>query len=121
MAASKQSRRSLVPIDGVSRPGSRPPRANSTGPTERLIVFGSGNLFSGPKLEPAQEKLLLHSANWLTGREDRLPSADEPAWSFPRVEMSDRELTLWRLGTLIGLPLIVVYCGVMVMMVRRLR
>ena len=90
-------------------------------PTERLIVFGSGNLFAGVKLEPAQEKLLLHSANWLTRREDRLPHADHPAWSFPRVAMSDRELTLWRLGTAIGLPLVAIYLGLMVMMVRRLR
>jgi len=90
-------------------------------PLERLIVFGSGNLFAGAKLEPAQEKLLLHSMNWLTGREDRLPRGDLPPWSFPRVGMSDRDLMLWRLGTAVGLPLIAVYLGLMVMMVRRLR
>jgi hypothetical protein len=90
-------------------------------PSQRLIVFGSGNLFAGARLEPAAEKLLIHSANWLTGREDRLPRADEPAWSFPRVTMSERELLLWRVGTVIGLPLLAVYLGLMVTMVRRLR
>jgi len=59
--------------------------------------------------------------NWLTGREDRLPRGDLPPWSFPRVGMSDRDLMLWRLGTAVGLPLIAVYLGLMVMMVRRLR
>ena len=90
-------------------------------PAQRLIVFGSGNLFAGAKLEPAQEKLLLHSANWLTGREDRLPRADQPAWAFPRVAMTNREMTLWRLGTAVGLPLVAVYLGLMVTMLRRLR
>jgi hypothetical protein len=91
------------------------------GERSRLVVFGSGNLFSGPKLDPAREKLLLHSANWLTGREDRLPRAELPSWSFPRVAMTDREQTLWRLGTAIGLPLAAVYLGLMVTLVRRLR
>ncbi len=91
------------------------------GTSSRLIVFGSGNLFSGPKLEPAQEKLLVHSANWLTGREDRLPHADLPAWEFPRVEMTDREFYLWRFGTAVGLPLLAVYLGLMATMLRRLR
>jgi hypothetical protein len=87
----------------------------------RLVVVGSGNLFSGPKLDPPQEKLLLHSVNWLTGREDRLPRADGVAWSFPRVEMSRRDVRLWQFGTAIGLPLVAVFLGLMVMMVRRLR
>ncbi len=91
------------------------------GTSSRLIVFGSGNLFSGPKLEPAQEKLLLHSANWLTGREDRMPQASQAAWQFPRVEMTEREFSLWRYGTAIGLPLVAVYLGLMVTMFRRLR
>ena len=90
-------------------------------PTQRLIVFGSGNLFAGSKLEPAQEKLLLHSVNWLTDRADRLPQAELPPWSFPRVQMSERDAKLWRLGIAVGLPLLAVYVGLTVMMVRRLR
>jgi hypothetical protein len=111
----------LLPIDHVLAAGLTVAARQLHRPTGRLIVFGSGNLFAGAKLEPAQEKLLLHSVNWLTGREDRLPRAEEPAWSFPRVAMTNRELTLWRLGTAVGLPLVAVYLGLMVMMVRRLR
>jgi len=87
----------------------------------RLIVYGSGNLFSGPILDPAREKLLLHSANWLTGRDDRLPRADLPSWQFPRVAMSERDVNLWRYGTALGLPLLAVYLGLMATMFRRLR
>ena len=112
---------SLMPLDSLFAAGLTVAASELARPNERLIVFGSGNLFAGAKLEPAQEKLLLHSANWLTGREDRLPRGDRPAWSFPRVAMTDRELTLWRLGTAVGLPLVAVYLGLMVMMVRRLR
>jgi hypothetical protein len=88
---------------------------------QRLVVFGSGNLFTGPKLEPAQEKLLLHSVNWLTGRDDRLPRGDKPTWSFPRVEMTNQEVKLWQFGTAVGLPLVAIYLGFMAMMLRRLR
>jgi len=111
----------LLPVDGLLAAGLTAAASKLDTPRQRLIVFGSGNLFAGAKLEPAQEKLLLHSLNWLTGREDRLPRADHPPWSFPRVAMTDRELMLWRLGTAVGLPLIAVYLGLMVMMVRRLR
>jgi hypothetical protein len=95
--------------------------SRARGESSRLIVFGSGNMFTGPKLDPAREKLLLHSANWLTGREDRLPRAEQQPWQFPRVAMTERESTLWRLGTSVGLPLAAVYLGLMVTLVRRLR
>ena len=77
--------------------------------------------FIWPTLAAPQEKLLLHSVNWLTGRDDRLPRADQPAWSFPRVEMPPRDVRLWRLGTAIGLPLLAVFAGLMVVMIRRIR
>jgi hypothetical protein len=96
-------------------------QARPQGPPSRLVVFGSGNIFSGPDLKPAQEKLLLHTVNWLTRRDDRLPQASSTPWQFPRVAMSDRDLTLWRLGTAIGLPLLAVYLGLLAMLVRRLR
>lgn len=111
----------LAPLDGVLAAGLTVAARKLDRPTQRLVVFGSGHLFSGMKLAPPQEKLLLHSVNWLAGREDRLPRADLPAWSFPRVEMSAREVRLWRLGTALGLPLIAVFVGLLVMMVRRLR
>jgi hypothetical protein len=90
-------------------------------PNQRLVVFGSGGVFGGKTLEPAQEKLLLHTVNWLTAREDRLPRQSEKEISYPRVAMTDREFTLWQLGTAVGLPLLAVYVGLMAMMFRRLR
>jgi hypothetical protein len=111
----------LMPIDSILATGVTVAANKLDRPTERLVVFGSGNIFNGGKLEPAQEKLLLHSVNWLTGREDRLPRTDTPAWSFPRVEMTAREKMLWRLGTAVVLPLSVVFLGLMVTMFRRLR
>ncbi|MBY0461128.1 MAG: hypothetical protein K2V38_27720, partial [Gemmataceae bacterium] len=90
-------------------------------PTQRTVVFGSGHLFSGPRLEPPQEKLLLHSVNWLTGREDRLPKADTPAWRYPRVDVNDRQKLIWQLGTMVGLPLLAAYLGLLATLVRRTR
>jgi hypothetical protein len=111
----------LTPIDGVMAACLSVAAGKLERPTQRLVVFGSGTLFTGSKLEPTQEKLLLHTVNWLTGRQDRLPKGDEPPWSYPRVEMSEREFTLWQLGAAVGLPLIAVYFGLVAMMFRRLR
>jgi hypothetical protein len=111
----------LLPVDGLLAAGLTVAANKLDRPKQRLVVFGSGNLFTGPRLEPAQERLLLHTVYWLTGRENRLPHADQPAWSFPRVAMTGRELNLWRLGAAVGLPLAAVYLGLMVTMVRRLR
>jgi hypothetical protein len=91
---------------------------------QRTVVFGSGHIFNGSKLEPPQEKLLLHTVNWLTGRTDRLPKpagAANPEWSYPRVAMSEQTRTLWGAGTVVGLPLAVAYIGLLAMMRRRMR
>jgi hypothetical protein len=111
----------LVPVDPLYSALVTAASTKLDRPKQRLIVFGSGNLFAGSKLDPAREKLVLHSVNWLTGRDDRLPRADLPAWSFPRVAMTEREKTLWQFGTLLGLPLVAIYLGLMVTMLRRLR
>jgi hypothetical protein len=111
----------LTPLDGVLAAGLTAAARKPDRPTGRLVVFGSGGLFTGPQLKPAQEKLLLHSVNWLTNRPDRLPGVPEKPWSFPRVEMSDREAFLWRAGTAAGLPLLAVYLGLVAVMVRRMR
>ncbi len=112
----------VAPLDGgVSAAALTAAAAKLDRPVGRLVVFGSGNLFTGPKLDPAREKLLLHSANWLTGRDDRLPRADEPAWEFPRVAMTERDFYLWRYGTGLVLPLGAVFVGLVATMVRRLR
>ena len=90
-------------------------------PSERLVVFGHGGVFVGTELKPAQEKLLLHSANWLLNRADRLPAVPEKEWSYPRVQLSERDVVLWRGGAAILLPLGVVVLGLLNMMLRRTR
>lgn len=111
----------LTPFDGTLAAGLTVAANTVERPTQRTVVFGSGHLFGGKDLPPAQEKLLLHSVNWLTGREDRLPRAELPAWQYPRVAMSDTERTLWRFGTAAGLPLVAAYTGLLAMMRRRMR
>lgn len=111
----------LLPLDATRAAGLSVAAEQLDRPTQRTVVFGSGHLFSGPRLEPPQERLLLHSVNWLTAREDRLPKADVAEWKYPRVEMSESRKTLWRLGALVGLPLIAAYTGLLAMLRRRMR
>jgi uncharacterized membrane protein len=114
----------LSPLDGVFAALLTVAAGVVERPTQRTVVFGSGGVFTGKELSPAQEKLLLHSVNWLTQRADRLPKGaadDNPEWRYPRVALSDRDRFLWRLGALGGLPLLVAYAGLLVMMRRRTR
>jgi hypothetical protein len=90
-------------------------------PTGRLVVLGHGGVFQGTELKPSQEKLLLHSANWLLNRADRLPTEPEQAWSYPRVQLSDRDIILWRWGAGLLLPLGVVVFGLFAVMLRKMR
>lgn len=90
-------------------------------PSGRLVVFGHGGVFVGTELKPAQEKLLLHSANWLLNRADRLPAVPEKEWSYPRVQLSEQDVVLWRWGTGLLLPLGVVVIGLFAVMLRRTR
>lgn len=87
----------------------------------RLAVIGQGGVFSGKELAPPTEKLLLYSCNWLLGRPEKLPRAELPAWSYPRVELSKSERFYWRWGTFLGLPLFFGYVGLLVLLVRRVR
>ncbi len=114
----------LSPTDNLYAAGLTVAAAKLDCPLQRTVVFGSGNLFSGKELSPPQERLLVHSVNWLTGRADRLPApATEKTreWHYPRVSMTERDLWLWRLGTLVGLPLAVAGLGLFALMVRRTR
>jgi hypothetical protein len=95
----------------------------------RLVVIGQGSIFNGPELAPGTEKLLLVTSNWLLKREDRLPhaadlraanAADRP-WEYPRVKMSEGRKALWHWGASVGLPLLFVYFGLIVLMLRRVR
>ncbi|VTS08688.1 hypothetical protein [Tuwongella immobilis] len=90
-------------------------------PSSRVAVFGHGGIFTGSTLKPAQEQLLLTTCNWLLGREERLPQAVESPWSYPRVELSEQQAALWHWGTFLGLPALVAYVGVIMLMFRRVR
>jgi hypothetical protein len=85
----------------------------------RLAVIGHGGVFSGT-MTPAKEKVLLDVSNWLLGRDDLL-AKDEGTWQYPRLELSDTSNALWQWGTRLGLPLLFVYLGFVMLMVRRMR
>ncbi len=96
--------------------------------TGRVVVIGHGAIFNGD-LQPATEKLLLTTCNWLLHRDERLPHAADAAaanavdrpWQYPRVAMSNETKELWHWGTFIGLPAFFVYLGTIVLMLRRVR
>ena len=88
--------------------------------TVRVAAIGHGGWLTGPELAPAKEKLLQDVSNWLL-RRDELFARDDHPWSFPRVELSTRAQGMWEWATRLGLPVLFVYVGVVVFMVRRLR
>jgi ribosomal protein L17 len=98
-----------------------PPERQPDPPTVRIVALGHGGLFVGNRLEPAREKLLLHTLNWQLRRDDRLPTATQATWQYPRVELTPQQHTLWRWGTFLGLPLLCAYFGLIVLMVRKVR
>jgi hypothetical protein len=89
-------------------------------PPLRVAAIGQGGLFIGPKLSPAKEKLLLDTCNWLLGRDTQLtrPGAE---WKYPRLELTDQTRSLWLWGVVGGLPLLFLYLGLVVAMLRRTR
>ena len=96
--------------------------AGSSGnaPTVRVAAVGQGGFFVGRELPPAQEVLMVDTLNWLLGRDDYLPRPGK-GWSFPRVDLGEREKNLWWWGTLVGLPALCLYVGFNVLLLRRLR
>jgi hypothetical protein len=88
--------------------------------TVRVAVIGHGGVFIGPNLSPVREKLLLDVTNWLLGRDDLL-ARDAETWQYPRVELTDTEHELWQWGARLGLPLLFVYLGCAMVLVRRMR
>lgn len=87
----------------------------------RLAVIGHGGPFMGESLSPMREKLFLDVANWLIGRDDLLAREPEAPWSYPRVEMSEQDRAYWTWGAWLGLPLIFIYLGMIMLLVRRMR
>ncbi len=64
----------LMPYDSTLAVGLTVSADKLERPTRNAtIVIGSGTLFTTSKLDPPEEKLLMHSVNWLTHREDCLP------------------------------------------------
>lgn len=94
--------------------------SKATPATVRVVAVGHGGFFSGPELTPAKELMMADTCNWLLGRDEYLPKADQP-WSYPRVHLAAQDHLLWQLGALVGLPALFLYLGVMVLLARRLR
>jgi hypothetical protein len=115
-----EKRRGPFPI-GVAVEAPIPPAwTYGTQRHARVAVIGQGELFVGNDLPPARERLFLQTANWLLGRDDYLPRADHP-WSYPRLDLTQREQGLWLWGARLGLPVLFAYLGLVVLLVRRLR
>jgi hypothetical protein len=92
-------------------------------PTVRVAVYGHGGLIAGRTLDPAHEKLIIHTLNWQLKRDDRLPK-DLPAeakWQYPRVKLDEKQSLYWRIGTAVGLPMLCAYLGVLMLMLRKVR
>jgi hypothetical protein len=89
-------------------------------PTVRLAVLGHGGVFMGKTLTPMREKLLLDVSNWLLGRDDLL-ARDYQTWQYPRVQLDETAFRLWSLGAVLGLPLLFIFLGSIVLMVRQMR
>lgn len=94
-------------------------KAPANTPKVRVAVIGSGGLFIGPKLSPMKEKLFLDTVNWLLGRDDLL-ARDAGTWEYPRVSLSPLELKSWY-ALCYGLPVLFIYLGMTVWLVRRMR
>jgi hypothetical protein len=86
----------------------------------RVAVIGQGDVFTGPELSPAQERLLLQTTNWLLHRDELLPTA-EHQWRYPRVELTEPARSLWLWGCRGGMPLACAFLGFVVLLARRVR
>ena len=87
----------------------------------RLAVIGSGQVFTGTTLNPVNEKVLVDVSNWLLGRDELLARDTREPWQYPRVALSESASGLWKWATILGMPMLFVYLGFMVLMVRRMR
>ncbi len=119
----EEKRRGPFPIAvaaEVQLPGSWYDKSGQGAHKDRVVVVGQGGVFVGTSLTPVREKLLLDTCNWLLGRDDLLAKNNE-VWEYPRVLLSDTQRDLWHWAMFLGVPLLFVYIGLMVFMVRRMR
>jgi hypothetical protein len=86
----------------------------------RLAVLGSGGIFLGERVPAMREKMFVDVSNWLLGR-DNLLASDNEIWQYPRVHLDDEIRNLWEWSARLGLPLLFIYCGMLVWLVRRMR
>lgn len=105
---------STVPMDWYEKDAPKTPTKI------RLAVIGHGGLFIGEKLPPMREKLFLDTTNWLLGR-DSLLVRDNETWQYPRIELSSNARKLWITGVCFVMPLLFLYVGVCVGLVRQMR
>jgi hypothetical protein len=92
---------------------------NPPAKTARVAVIGSGAVFVDPELPPARQELLVETCNWLLDRD--APVKPASTWSYPRLALASQEKDLWLWGGRLGLPLVFLYLGVIVLLVRRAR
>jgi hypothetical protein len=88
-------------------------------PGGRLIVIGSGDVFSNRRLaDQGCQTLLLNSINWAVDRDTQLHFPPRPIERF-RLSLSQEQLAKLRLGLLFALPGAVGLLGLMVYWTRR--
>jgi hypothetical protein len=106
---------------GVAAEVTLPDSWGARGTKVRLAGIGHGGIFTGNRLSPVRERLLLDTCNWLLGRDDLLARANDEPWKFPRLAMSESAAKVWVYGAWVGLPLFFGLLGVAVLMKRTMR
>jgi hypothetical protein len=117
-----EPRRAAFPVGAVADVEIPPNWGASATTRARVAVIGQGDVFTGPQLSPARERLFLQTANWLLGRDDYLPRGDQ-VWSYPRLAFTpdDWQHRRWLDAATWGLPVLFAYLGLVVLLYRRLR
>ena len=88
-------------------------------PGGRLVVIGSGDIFSNRRLaDPGCQALCLNAINWAVDRDTQLHLPPRPIERF-QLSLSQEELAKLRLGLLFVLPGAVGLLGLIVYWTRR--
>jgi hypothetical protein len=89
--------------------------------TTRLAVIGKGSVFVDDSMNPARERLLLDTCNWLLGRDDLLATNARRWVVYERLSLDPREKKLWQVGAWLGVPILFAALGLVVLLARRVR